>query len=82
MVNELQHGEVSLNIKRGLVHLVSACVDRLNQNGLSPLVAHGLGDVLTTGIQESSVIPNDEIKVTDLARELGVLRKVRTNEQR
>ena len=33
MANELQHGEVSLNIKRGLVHLVSACVDRLKRNG-------------------------------------------------
>jgi hypothetical protein len=73
--HNIQHGEVSLNIKRGLVALVDACMDRLKQKGVPHILADGLGDVLVTGVRESSTIPDREISMTDLARAAGVLKR-------
>jgi len=75
MDQNVQRAEVSVNIKRGLVGLVNACMDRLKQKGLPHILADGLGDVLTTGVRESSVIPDREISMTDLARAAGVLNR-------
>jgi hypothetical protein len=75
MDQNVQRAEVSVNIKRGLVGLVNACVDRLKQKGLPHILADGLGDVLTTGVRESSIIPDREISMTDLARAAGVLNR-------
>jgi hypothetical protein len=77
MQTAIQHGEVSLNIKRGLVALVDACMDRLKRNGISPVLCDGLGNVLSTGVRESREIPDREISMTDLARAAGVLRRRR-----
>jgi hypothetical protein len=75
MDQNVQRAEVSVNIKRGLVGLVNACVDRLKQKGLPHILADGLGDVLVTGVRESSIIPDREISMTDLARAAGVLNR-------
>jgi len=75
MDQNVQRAEVSVNIKRGLVGLVNACMDRLKQKGLPHILADGLGDVLTTGVRESSIIPDREISMTDLARAAGVLNR-------
>jgi hypothetical protein len=75
MDQNVQRAEVSVNIKRGLVGLVNACMDKLKQRGVPHVLADGLGDVLTTGVRESSVIPDREISMTDLARAAGVLNR-------
>jgi hypothetical protein len=77
MDQNIQHAEVSVNIKRGLVGLVNACVDRLKQKGIPHILADGLGDVLVTGVRESSTIPDREISMTDVARAAGVLKRKR-----
>jgi len=75
MDQNVQRAEVSVNIKRGLVGLVNACMDKLKQRGVPHVLADGLGDVLTTGVRESSVIPDREISMTDVARAAGVLKR-------
>ena len=75
MDQNVQRAEVSVNIKRGLVGLVNACMDKLKQRGVPHVLADGLGDVLTTGVRESSIIPDREIYMTDLARAAGVLNR-------
>jgi len=75
MDQNVQRAEVSVNIKRGLVGLVNACVDRLKQKGIPHILADGLGDVLVTGVRESSTIPDREISMTDVARAAGVLNR-------
>jgi hypothetical protein len=75
MEQQMQRAQVSLNIKRGLVATAHACMNHLKRRGIPAHLADGLGEVLETGIQESVVIPSEEIKLTDIARALGVLRK-------
>ena len=75
MDQNIQHAEVSVNIKRGLVGLIHACVDKVKQKGVPHILADGLGDVLVTGVRESSIIPDREISMTDLARAAGVLNR-------
>ena len=75
MDQNVQRAEVSVNIKRGLVGLVNTCVDRLKQKGIPHILADGLGDVLVTGVRESSTIPDREISMTDVARAAGVLKR-------
>jgi hypothetical protein len=77
MTEQLQRGQVSINIKRGLVATTRACIERLKHNGLSPVLADGVGDVLVSCIEESSVLPSEEISMTDLARAAGVLGRKR-----
>ena len=66
---------VSINIPRGLVSLVNQGMEFLKQRGVPAPLAQGLGEVLTTAIQEHPDIPHEEISVTDLAREAGLLRR-------
>jgi hypothetical protein len=74
---QTQPVQVSLNIKRGLVSLVNGLMERLEQKGIPAPLAQGLGDVLRTGIQESTTLPTEEIKITDLARAAGLLQPER-----
>jgi hypothetical protein len=77
VVQAVQLPRVSINVKRGLVATTHACMNHLKRRGLPARFADGLGDVLATGIQESAVIPGEEISILDLARAIGVLGKKR-----
>lgn len=76
-MERLQHPQVSLNIKRGLIATAHACMSKLKRHGIPARFADGLDEILETGITESKAIPSEEITLQDMARAAGVLGKKR-----